>query len=70
MNVITYTKDAPVEDALGIDNKGTQEEARKTQRSLPRAQQMSPAEGAVNEPATEAGGDKEVVQSMSVVPGG
>jgi hypothetical protein len=31
---------------------------------------MSPTKGAVNEPATEAGGDKEGVQSMSVVPGG
>ncbi len=27
-------------------------------------------EGAVNEPATEAGGDKEGVHSMSVAPGG
>ncbi len=70
VNVITYAKDAPVEDALGIDNEGTQEGASKTQGSLPGAQQTSPAEGAVNEPATEAGGDKEGVQSMSVAPGG
>jgi hypothetical protein len=62
MKVITNVKDAPVEDALGIDK--TQEGASKTQGSLPGAQQMSPAEGATNEPATEAGGDKEGVQSM------
>jgi hypothetical protein len=30
---------------------------------------MSPVEGVVIEPATEAGGDKDGVQSMSVAPG-
>ncbi len=70
MKAITYAKDAPVEDALGIDSEGTQEGASKTQGSLPGAHQMSSEEGAVNEPATAARGDKEGVQSMSVAPGG
>ncbi len=70
VKVITYAKDAPVEDALGTDNEGTQEGASKTQGSLPGAHQTSPTDGAINEPATPAGGDKEGVQSMSVVPGG
>jgi hypothetical protein len=69
VKVITYAKDAPVEDALGIDNEGTQEGASKTQGSLPGAHQMIPMEGALNEPATEAGGDKEGVQSMSLAVG-
>jgi hypothetical protein len=55
---------------LGIDNEGTQEGASKTQGSLPGAQQTSPMEGAVNEYATAAGGDKEGVQSMSLAPSG
>jgi hypothetical protein len=70
VKVITYAKDALVEDALGIDNEGTQEGASKTQGSLPGAKQTSPVEGAINEPATEAGGDKEEVQSMRMAPGG
>ncbi len=70
VKAITYAKEAPAQGALGVGNEGTQEEASKTQGSLPRAQQTSPVEGAVNEPATEAGGDKEGVQSMSMAPGG
>ncbi len=70
VKVITYAKDAQVEDPPGIDNEGTQEGASRTQGSLPGAQQASPAVGAINEPATEAGRDKEGVQSMSVAPGG
>ena len=70
VKAITYAKEAPAQGALGVGNKGTQEEASKTQGSLPGAQQTSPTEGAVNEPATEAGGDKERVQSMSMAPGG
>jgi hypothetical protein len=70
VKAITYAKDAPVEDALGIDNEGTQEGASKTQGSLPGVHQMSPKAGAINELATAAGGDKEGVQSMSVAPGG
>ncbi len=70
MKVVAYTKDAPAEDALGIEKEETQERASKTQGSLPGAQQTNSTEGAVNEPVTEAGGDKEGVQSMSVAPGG
>jgi hypothetical protein len=70
VKVITYAEDAPVEEALGIDNGGTQEGASKTQRSLPGAQQTSSAEGAVNEPATAAGGGKDGVKSMSIAPCG
>jgi hypothetical protein len=68
--VASDTGDAPAEDALGTKKWETQERASKTQRTLPGAQRMSPMEGVVNEPAAEAGGDKEGVQSMSVVPGG
>jgi hypothetical protein len=70
VKAITYAEEAPAQGALGVGNKSTQGEASKTQGSPPGAQQTSPAEGAVNEPATEAGGDKEGVQSMSVAPGG
>ncbi len=42
----------------------------KTQGPLPGAQQTSLADGIVIEPATEAGGDKEGVQSASMVEGG
>jgi hypothetical protein len=63
------TGDVLVEDGLGIGKGGTQDGARKTKGTLSRAQRTSHAEGAVNEPAAEAGGDKERVQSMSMVPG-
>jgi hypothetical protein len=69
VKAIFFTKDEPVEDDRSLDTGGTQEGASKTQGSLLGAQQMSPAEGAVNKPATEAGGDKEGMQSMRVVPG-
>jgi hypothetical protein len=65
VKVITYNEDAPVESTLGIATGGTQEGASRTQGILPGAHQTSPAEGTVNEPATEAGGDKEGVQSMT-----
>jgi hypothetical protein len=45
---------------------GNTQEASKTHGTLPGAHQTSPAKGAVTEPATDAGGDKEVMQSMSV----
>ncbi len=64
------TRDVLAEDGLGIGKEGTQDGASKTQGTLSGAQWTSHAEGAVNEPATEAGGDKVGVQSMSVVPGG
>ena len=56
-----------VEDAIDTDpgGKGTQD-ASKTQGSPLGAQKTSPAEGAVTEPAKDAGGDKEGVQSRSV----
>jgi hypothetical protein len=68
--VASNTGDAPAEDTLGTKKRGTQERASKTQGTVPGAQQTKPTEGVVNEPAAEAGGDKEGVQSMSVVPGG
>ncbi len=70
VKVVVYTGNAPAEDAIGIEKEDTLERASKTQGSLPGAQQMSSMEGAVNKPVTEAGGDKEGVQSMSVAPGG
>ena len=70
VKAINYNEEAPAPDIPNTGDKGTQEEASKTQGPLPGAQQMSPAEGAVIEPATEAGGDKEGVQSMSVAQGG
>ncbi len=45
---------------------GNTQEASKTHRTLPGAHQTSPVEGVVTEPATDAGGDKEGMQSMSV----
>jgi hypothetical protein len=45
---------------------GDTQDASKTHGTLPGAHQTSPAEGAVAEPATDAGGDKEGMQSMSV----
>jgi hypothetical protein len=68
--ISSNTGDAPAEDALGTKKGGTKERASKTQGTLPGAQRTNPTEGVVNEPAAEAGGDKEGVQSMSVVPGG
>jgi hypothetical protein len=64
------TRDILVEDGPGIGKGGTQDGASKTQGTLSGAQRTSHMEGAVNEPAAEAGGDKEGVQSMSVAPGG
>jgi hypothetical protein len=46
------------------------QQASKTQGTLPGALQTSHVEGAVNKPANEAGWDKEGVQSRSVAPGG
>ncbi len=66
VKVITYDEDAPVESNLGIPIGETQERASKTQGTLPGAHQKGPTERTVNKPATEAGGDKEGVQSMSM----
>jgi hypothetical protein len=54
VKVVSYTGDAPAEDALGIEKEETQVRASKTQGSLPGAQQTSSTEGAVNKPVTEA----------------
>jgi hypothetical protein len=70
VKTIFYAKDEPVEDDRGLDTEVTQEGANKTQGSLTGAQQKSLAGGVFNKPATEAGGDKEGVQSTSVAPGG
>jgi hypothetical protein len=70
VKTITYNEEAPAQGILNVGNEGTQEEASKTQGPLPGAQQTNPIEGAVIEPATEAGGDKEGVQSMSVAQSG
>ena len=69
VKTITYDEIKPAPDIPPTKDRGTQE-ASKTQGPLPGAQQTSPAEGTVIEPATEAGGDKEGVQSMSMAPSG
>ncbi len=69
VKVITYNEDAPVESNLGIAIGETHKRASKTQGTLSGAHQKGPAEGTVNKPATEAGGDKEGVQSMSMATG-
>jgi hypothetical protein len=57
------------EGARTLD-KGTNQEASKTQGTLPGAHQVSPTEEAAVEPATLAGRDKEGVQSLSMAPTG
>ena len=47
-------------------DEGTNEEASKTQGTLPRAQKVSPTEEAPVEPATQVGWDKEGAQSPSM----
>jgi hypothetical protein len=70
VKAIDWEDDKPAEDDRVPNKEDAQEIASKTQGPLPGAQQISPMEEAVNKPATEAGGDKEVVQSMSMAPGG
>jgi hypothetical protein len=65
VKTITYDEIEPAPDIPLTKDRGTQE-ASKTQGSLLGAQQTSPADGTVIEPATEAGGDKEGVQSVSM----
>ncbi len=65
VKTITYDEVETAPDIPFTKDRGTQE-ASKTQRPLPGAQQTSPADGTVIKPATEAGGDKEGVQSMSM----
>ena len=68
MKVINYDGEALAEITVDVATGESQDAASKTQGTLPSAQQSSPAEGTVTEPATEAGGDKEGVQSMSMAP--
>jgi hypothetical protein len=53
------------EEAPSLD-KGTNQEASKTQGTLPGAHEASPTEEAAIEPATLAGWDKEGAQSLSM----
>ena len=57
------------EGAPSLDE-GTNQEASKTQGTLPRAHQVSPTEEAAIEPATPAGQDKEGAQPLSMAPTG
>ncbi len=65
VKTIKYDEIEPAPDIPPTEDRGTQE-ASKTQGPLPGAQQTSPTDGTVIEPATEAGGDKEGVQSLSM----
>jgi hypothetical protein len=67
VNFITCDGEALAESTVDVDIGGNHDAASKIQGTLPSAQQTSPAEGTVTEPATEAGGDKEGVQYMSMV---
>jgi hypothetical protein len=69
VKTITYDEIEPAPDIPLTKDRETQE-ASKTQGPLLGAQQTSPADGTVVEPATEAGGDKEGVQSVSMAEGG
>ncbi len=62
---IQYDEIDPTPDIPMPMDRNTQE-ASKTHGTLPGAHQTSPAKGAVTEPATDTGGDKEGMQSMSV----
>ena len=70
VKVINYNGEALAESTVDAATGVSQDAASKTQGTLPSAQQTSAAEGTVTEPATEAGGDKEGVQSMSMAPSG
>jgi hypothetical protein len=69
VKTIKYNEIKPAPDIPNTGDRGTQE-ASKTQGPLPGAQQTSPTDETVIEPATEAGGDKEGVQSVSMAEGG
>ncbi len=70
MKVINYDGEALAESTVNVTTGESQDAASKTQGTLPSAQQSSPTERTATEPATEAGGDKEGVQSMSMAPSG
>ena len=65
VKTIQYEEIDPAPDPP-IDVDRDTQDASKTHGTLPGAQQTSLAEGAVAAPATDAGGDKEGMQSMSV----
>ena len=69
VKAIQYNEIESAPDIPPTKDRGTQEASR-TQRPLPGAQQTHPAEGTVIEPATEAGCGKEGVQSVSMAEGG
>ncbi len=70
VKVINYNGEALAESTVDVATGGSQDAASKTQGTLPSAQQTSPTERTVTEPATGTGGDKEGVQSMSMAPSG
>ncbi len=70
VKVITYNEEALAESTIDVITDRNQDAASKIQGTLPSAQQTSSPEETVTEPATEAGGDKEGVQSMSMASSG
>jgi hypothetical protein len=70
VKVINYNGEALAEITVNVATGESQDTASKTQGTLPGAQLTSPAERTVTEPATEAGGDKEGVRSMSMATSG
>jgi hypothetical protein len=68
VKAIQYDDPEPAAVIIPMQGKrGAQkQEASKTHGPSPGAQQTSPTEGAVIEPANDAGGDKEGVQSRSM----
>jgi hypothetical protein len=69
VKAIQYDEPEPAPD-IPNPGEGGRQEASKTHGPLPGAQQTGPTEGAVTEPAKDAGGDKEGVQSMSMAGSG
>ena len=69
VKAIQYDEPEPAPD-IPNPGEGETQEASKTHGPLPGAQQTSPAEGAIAEPVTDAGGDKEGVQPMSMAGSG
>ncbi len=65
VKVINYDGEALAESTVDVATGRSQDAVSKTQGTVPSAQQASPAERTVTEPAT-----KEGVQSMSMVPSG
>jgi hypothetical protein len=70
VKVITYKGEALVESTVDVATGRNHKAASKTQGTILSTQQASPTERTVIEPATEAKGDKEGVQSMSMLSSG